>query len=206
MPPLICMNVNKYGIMSITLHDIQNHLSYALCSLPSIVKCKLHGVKIGKNNRFAGFPYFSRAIGSRITIGNDCRFVSRETGNLMGLNHRCIISTGAKDAVLQIGNNCGFSGTTIWCFKKIVLGDNVRVGANVTIMDGDAHQDDPRAGKNKDVTIGDNVWIGASCIIMKGVNIGKDSVIGAGSVVTNDIPDGVIAAGNPCRVIRTISK
>lgn len=48
--------------------------------------------------------------------------------------------------------------------------------------------------KNKDVTIGDNVWIGVSCIIMKGVNIGKDSVIGAGSVVTNDIPDGVIAA------------
>ena len=192
--------------MSITLHDIQNHLSSALCYYPSVLKCKLHGVKLGKNIRFTGIPFFSRVKGSKITIGDRCSFVSRETGNLMGLNHRCVISTGTKDAVLEIGNNCGFSGTTIWCFKKIVLGDNVRVGANVTIMDGDAHQDDPRAGKNKEVIIGDNVWIGASCIIMKGVHIGKESLIGAGSVVTSDIPDGVIAAGNPCKVIRTISK
>ncbi|RYD91266.1 MAG: sugar O-acetyltransferase, partial [Sphingobacteriales bacterium] len=55
------------------------------------------------------------------------------------------------------------------------------------------------------VTIGNRVWIGAGVIICPGVNIGDDAVIGAGSVVTRDIPAGVFAAGNPCRVIKDIS-
>lgn len=55
------------------------------------------------------------------------------------------------------------------------------------------------------VTIGDRVWIGGSSVVCPGVSIGDDTVIGAGSVVTRDIPAGVVAAGNPCRVLRTIS-
>ena len=60
-------------------------------------------------------------------------------------------------------------------------------------------------GKNA-VTLGDNVWIGGSCVILPGVKIGNNVVIGAGSVVTKDIPDNVCAAGNPCRVIREITE
>lgn len=56
----------------------------------------------------------------------------------------------------------------------------------------------------KPVTIGDNVWIGGNTVIMPGVSIGHDVTIGAGSVVTKDIPDGVLAYGNPCKVIRTL--
>ena len=56
------------------------------------------------------------------------------------------------------------------------------------------------------ITIGDNVWIGGNACIMPGVTIGDNVVIGAGSVVTKDIPDNVIAAGNPCRIIRTITE
>jgi maltose O-acetyltransferase len=56
------------------------------------------------------------------------------------------------------------------------------------------------------VTIGDDCWIGGGAIILAGVTIGKGSVIGAGSVVTKDIPEGVVAAGNPCKVIRTITQ
>lgn len=56
----------------------------------------------------------------------------------------------------------------------------------------------------KPVTIGADVWVGGGAIILPGVNIGSRCVIGAGSVVTRDLPDGVFAAGNPCRVIRTI--
>ena len=55
------------------------------------------------------------------------------------------------------------------------------------------------------ITIGDNVWIGGSCCVLPGVKIGNNVVIGAGSVVTKDIPDNVCAAGNPCRVIREIT-
>ena len=58
---------------------------------------------------------------------------------------------------------------------------------------------------NKDVWIGENAWIGAGAILLPGIHIGKNTVIGAGSVVTHDIPDGVVAVGNPCRVLREVS-
>ena len=58
----------------------------------------------------------------------------------------------------------------------------------------------------KPVTIGDNVWIGGNTVINPGVTIGSNVVIGSGSVVTKNIPDGVIAAGNPCKVIRQITE
>ena len=57
-----------------------------------------------------------------------------------------------------------------------------------------------------EVTIGDNVWIGGNTVILPGVHIGSNTVIGAGSVVTKDIPDWVVAAGNPCKVIRQITE
>ena len=56
------------------------------------------------------------------------------------------------------------------------------------------------------ITVGDNVWIGANVSVLPGVSIGSDTIIGAGSVVNKDIPDGVIAAGVPCRVIRRITE
>lgn len=59
---------------------------------------------------------------------------------------------------------------------------------------------------SKPITIGENVWIGANCVICPGVTIRKDSIIGAGSIVTKDIPEGVIAFGNPCRVQRKITQ
>ena len=88
----------------------------------------------------------------------------------------------------------------------IFVGDRVQFGPNVTVATA-AHPID--AGKrarglqyNRDVHIGDNAWIGAGVIILPGVHIGSNTVIGAGSVVTKDIPDGVVAVGNPCRVLR----
>ena len=91
----------------------------------------------------------------------------------------------------------------------IYVGDKVMIGPNVTIATA-AHPIDPALRAKglqytKDVRIGENAWIGACAVILPGVTIGKDSVIGAGSVVTRDIPPGVVAAGNPCRVLRTIS-
>ena len=91
---------------------------------------------------------------------------------------------------------------------NIYVGDRVMIGPNVTITSG-AHPISP-ALRNHDVQynlpviIEDHVWIGAGAIILPGVRIGKDSVIGAGSVVTKDIPDNVLAVGNPARVIRKI--
>ena len=92
---------------------------------------------------------------------------------------------------------------------KITIGDNVMFGPNVGIYTA-GHPIHPESRNSAfeygiPVTIGDNVWIGGSCCVLPGVKIGNNVVIGAGSVVTKDIPDNVCAAGNPCRVIREIT-
>lgn len=92
---------------------------------------------------------------------------------------------------------------------KITIGDNVLFGPNVSIYTA-GHPIHPKSRNSGyeygiPVTIGSNVWIGGSCVILPGVSIGNNVVIGAGSVVTKDIPDNVCAAGNPCRVIREIT-
>ena len=92
---------------------------------------------------------------------------------------------------------------------KITIGDNVLVAPNVDIYTAGhpIHPESRNSGYEYGipVTIGSNVWIGGSCVILPGVSIVNNVVIGAGSVVTKDIPDNVCAAGNPCRVIREIT-
>ena len=92
----------------------------------------------------------------------------------------------------------------------IFIGDNVMIGPNVTIATA-GHPINPElrlkaAQFNIPVYIGNNVWIGAGAIILPGIKIGENSVIGAGSVVTKNIPDNVVALGNPCKVLRKISE
>lgn len=93
---------------------------------------------------------------------------------------------------------------------NIYIGDYVMFGPNVTIATA-GHPVEPHLRRralqyNADIHIGNNVWIGAAAIILPGVSIGDHSVIGAGSVVTKDIPEGVVAVGNPCRVLRKIDE
>jgi len=109
-----------------------------------------------------------------------------------------------REAQIQTGSDCGFSGTVLAAFKRISLGENVICGANTLITDSDWHPEDPRSGVPAPIVIGDNVWLGVNATVLKGVNIGDNSVIGAGSVVTRDIPPNVIAAGNPCKVIKPL--
>lgn len=92
----------------------------------------------------------------------------------------------------------------------IYVGDYTLIGPNVTIATA-GHPIDPdlRAKAyqfNKSVKIGNNCWIGAGAVILPGVTIGDNTVIGAGSVVTKDIPSGVVAVGNPCRILREIGE
>ena len=92
----------------------------------------------------------------------------------------------------------------------IYVGDDVMFGPNVTIATAN-HPIDPLLRRkqlqyNKDVYIGNLVWIGAGVIICPGVSIGDNTVIGAGSIVTKDIPSDVVAYGNPCRAIREIGE
>lgn len=102
------------------------------------------------------------------------------------------------------------TGCVMLDVAKIRIGNNVMFGPNVSIYTAGhpIHPDSRNSGYEYGipVTIGNNVWIGGSCVILPGVTIGDNAVIGAGSVVTKDIPANVCAAGNPCRVIREITE
>lgn len=99
---------------------------------------------------------------------------------------------------------------TILDVAPVAIGDNCQMAPNVAIYTAGhpVHPDTRNSAYEYgiSVTIGDNVWLGGNTVICPGVRIGSNTVIGAGSVVTKDIPDWVIAAGNPCRVIRKITE
>jgi acetyltransferase-like isoleucine patch superfamily enzyme len=126
------------------------------------------------------------------------------------VNHPVVLRTLTSEAKILIGERVGISGGSVCSAKEILIGNGCLIGADVLIADTDFHPlrsseryDSQKAfAEAKPVQIMDNVFIGARVIVLKGVTIGDGSVIGAGSVVTQDIPAGCIAAGNPCRVIR----
>lgn len=93
---------------------------------------------------------------------------------------------------------------------RVSIGDNVFFGPRVSIYTAshpiDAAVRSTQLEFGKEVNIGNDVWVGGNTVINPGVSIGDNVVIGSGSVVTKDIPSGVIAAGNPCRIIREITQ
>lgn len=143
----------------------------------------------------------------KLKIGKKTRFISLGFFNMAGIERSCSIEI-KKGAKLQIGNNCGFSGVSIVSRESIVIGNNVIVGANSKIWDNDfhsvffEHRDKEEYIKRSPIIIGDNVFIGANCLILKGVNIGCNAVIGAGSVITQNIGEGEIWAGNPAKFVK----
>lgn len=112
---------------------------------------------------------------------------------------------------IEVGKNFFANyNCTIIDVAKVTIGDNCQMAPNVAIYTA-GHPVHPVSRNSMyeygiAVTIGDNVWIGGNTVILPGVHIGSNTVIGAGSVVTKDIPDWVIAAGNPCKVIREITE
>lgn len=195
----------KFRNISHSFYNFQNKLLSFLGKLNNL-RAYWWGVHLGKNARFFGRCYFKRYPGTEIFIGDHCSFRSKSNSNLIGIDRPCMISTldSPYIATIKIGHHCGFSGTVIGAFKKITLGNNVRCGANTLITDSDWHLDDPRSGDPRDVEIGDNVWLGVNSVVLKGVTIGANTIIGANSVVTRSIPANVIAAGNPCKVIKSL--
>jgi acetyltransferase-like isoleucine patch superfamily enzyme len=154
-------------------------------------------------------PLFRKHPAGEITIGKKCIFRSAERANTIGLNRRCFISA-SRDARIQIGDECGFSSTIISASKDIKIGSRVLCGANVTITDNDRHAVDitDRGGNKKmegcPVIIEDDVWLSMNVVVLKGVTIGKETVVAANSVVTEDLPSAVLAGGIPAKVIKLL--
>ena len=174
---------------------------------------KLTKVKYGKNLKLKGVPLIYNKKNARLILGDNCIVKSSFLSNLVGLYSRTIIVTRVEGAKIIIGNNVGISGATIYARKEITIGDNTNIGGNVKILDNDFHpiEVEARLKDDKDkigtapVRIGKNCFIGCNALILKGTELGDNCVVGAGAVVCGKFEKNSVIAGNPARVIRTLT-
>lgn len=122
---------------------------------------------------------------------------------LSGRYQRLRLAVG-KSAVLDIGAHCHIESTIIAANTAVSIGDHCSLGPFVHIMDADFHDlhDHSLPGKSAPIRIGHRVWLGAHVIVLRGVTIGDGARVLPGSVVTKDIPAGVLAGGVPAEVMR----
>lgn len=159
--------------------------------------------------KFNGFTVLYAFQESYIEIGKDTVFNSSPLSNLVGLGQRMIMVAryGGK---LSIGECCQISGSTLYAMQEITIGKRVFIGGNCKIIDNDFHPlqaskrlpQKPEDIRKRPIRIGDECFIGANSIILKGTILGRNCVVGAGSVVSGIWPDNSIIAGNPARLVR----
>jgi acetyltransferase-like isoleucine patch superfamily enzyme len=142
-------------------------------------------------------------IGDRVSIGYESSPGFWNTYTYFDLR--------GTNGLIRIGHNVMLNNNTSMTADgaAIYIGANTIAGINLSIVSSDGHSINPASRHHGDfprlsVTIGENVFLGDNVSILKGVHIGNNSVIGAHSVVTKDIPENVVAAGNPCRVLHLL--
>jgi len=169
----------------------------------------LNGIPWGRGWRLYGVPILQKHRRSKMQFGDRLSLRSTVRSNPLGANHPVILCTWQAGSLLQVGDDFAMTGGTICASERVVIGDRVTVGANSTNVDTDLHPlspdhrlAQPQGAGSSAVVIEDDVFIGMNCLILKGVTVGRRSVVGAGSVVTQSVPAGVIVGGNPAKVIR----
>tara|TARA_B100001287_G_C22684600_1_gene532524 strand:+ start:5009 stop:5551 length:543 start_codon:yes stop_codon:yes gene_type:complete len=175
-----------------------------------IISLRNNSFCVGKNLKFRGFPHLEILPMAKITIGDNVLLNSWNMGYHLSMFNPTKILLHTNEAKLNIGDNTRVHGTCIHVKSEVNIGKNCLIAANTQIFDCNGH---PTAMKNpksrleqtdqpKPVVIEDNVWIGTGCIILPGTEIGRGSIIGAGSVVNGFIPAESIAKGNPAIVLQ----
>lgn len=192
--------------------------------LPTFCNSMRSGISFDSTHRIVGRiriikkSWFIRLMtgekNGTIIIGKNFKCNNKIKSNSIGLIQPCVFNMATAGTEIVIGDNVGISGSTINATKSIKIGNNVLVGSGCIITDTDSHPIDwqdrinnlNEKTESSPIVIEDNVFIGARSIILKGVTIGKNSVIGAGSVVTKSIPENCIAGGNPAKVIKYLNE
>ena len=184
-----------------------------LCVVQSrqfIIQARLQGAVVHDSLIVRGVPFFVNKGGCQ--IDENVIINSSLNSNPVGGQTRTIIviKSGAE---LHINNGARISNSTFYVSKRINIGENAYIGANCQIYDTDFHSiilenrikiPDPDV-KSSEVIISDGAFIGAHAIVLKGVTIGENSVIGAGSIVTKDIPSDEVWAGNPAKFVKKLN-
>jgi len=160
-----------------------------------------------------GYPLIELAKGARIVIGSNVTLNSSNRGYHLNMHSPVKLMADKAEAMISIGANTRIHGSCIHARESITIGNNCLIAANALIVDSSGHDISfpdvenriHTTGEASPVAVEDNVWIGANSIVLPGVRIGSGSIIGAGSVVTKDVPAFSVAAGNPARVIKSYS-
>jgi acetyltransferase-like isoleucine patch superfamily enzyme len=161
--------------------------------------------RVGEGFQMEYLPYLQGS--GRIVLGDHVSFAGKPTfmfGNRGESTPEVTIGDGSF-----VGHDCTFA-----CSSSITVGKHVLIAGKVRITDYDGHPVDAarrRAGEPtppegiRPVTIGDDVWLGEAAMILKGVTVGDRSIVGAGAVVTKDVPPDVVVAGNPARIVKHLA-
>jgi len=175
------------------------------------VRCAIYGMPCGSHLELYGWVLMRGPAGS-IVIGDGVQMISsswRCTASSLMNNVR--LRTFAPEARIILEPGCGLNGTSITARSKTIrIGKNAMFGPDCMVVDSDFHdpwpphlrKTNPGFHRDAGVDIGENVWIGSRAIILKGVTIGANAIIAAGSVVTRSVPEHALAAGNPARVVK----
>lgn len=173
------------------------------------VNLKTHNVKFKTNIKMNGIIY---VVGKgSISLGNDVKINSSLKSNPIGGANKTILRTIGSGEI-SIGDHTGISNSTIVSAKRVTIGENVLIGGSCCIYDTDFHsleyidriEKDDKNILKEEIVIENGAFIGAHTIILKGTKIGEKSVIGAGSVVSKNIPPNEVWGGNPIKFIKKI--
>ncbi|MGO9478055.1 MAG: acyltransferase [Limisphaerales bacterium] len=170
------------------------------------LEARLKGAVLDRRVEFIGRPLLSVARGSRLHLGEGVQINSTLRSNPLGCFQPCVLRTLAPQAELVLAPGVGISGAVLCAAARIHVGEGTFLGAGAMILDTDFHHpienwrwgSEPAQGA-KPVNIGRGVFIGARAIVLKGVTLGDRAVVGAGAVVTQDVPAGHLAVGNPAQ-------
>lgn len=193
-----------------------------------IVEIKKIKIKILESIKKRQFDKYSVwGEGTKFDCTSGCQNGSMQANNIKIGKHcmiRGLISTCGNGKIVIGDRSYIGGGVRIGSVKSIVIGNDVIIAGDTHVYDNNNHPTDPKErlkmtqsgdffgelwswekADNKPIIIEDNVWIGERCAILKGVKIGKGAIVGCNSVVTHDIPEYTIVAGNPAKIVKYIS-
>ena len=160
------------------------------------------------NYQYNGLPFVQGSVA--INIGEHCSL------SQVDFTGTCRLREDGSKPTITIGNHSGIGHLSVLSTgSMITIGDHCDIAERCYFLGSPGHPLNPEkrrqgmppeAHQFKDIILEDNVWLGSTCIIIGGVTIGKNSVIGTGSIVTKDIPANVLAAGNPAKVICVLNE
>lgn len=186
--------------------------SYLIWTPVNKLSFRMNDIKYGEGLKCRGKVFtIAHSLKAKIELGSHVFINSGNTQNPIGLGDRTYFQVFDCGEII-VGDNVGISNTAFSCYSSIVVEDNVFIGAGCKIFDNAFHPVDyykrvhtTEKPKSAPIRIKEGAFIGGGVFVLKGVTIGRHSVVGAGSVVTKDIPDNQIWAGNPAKFIKEIS-